>query len=436
MIKKIMFVILILMALLPVHAARQPNWDYLLHEAKRGDIMLSTRYYKVNVWSVKTSTRVPRSCANWTLSKFSAPLDTRLKKINFGEKGDRYLMFTQEWNDQKFPGGLIGITDPHGNTPSALKARTLRMVLNLYEYDGTFVKTVSRYGTIIGEAGQGFVYLPEGKKPLFFTGEFFTAGDSLTYWNPETQMTEAWFYGEDYTTLVENCYSKHSAEILEDAKADVKKQKERSAEYAKPVQVYSEAKAELLQKIRNNSKFLAQKFTAKMAWDSALHPTGLSPIPKKPWNLMNISRCLDIGTGGPLDWGPRGNRYLQFDVVFSARMAPGALKDDMFGSNESFTLVLRLYEKDGTYVRTVSKYGGFMGFAPGYFFYNQENTYGTLFTNKPIPVQKFANWNLNEPNTPPINNYAPWAGWGRQLTYTPDTEMIRPVLSDILNRTL
>ena len=81
-----MFVILILMALLPVHAARQPNWDYLLHEAKRGDIMLSTRYYKVNVWSVKTSTRVPRSCANWTLSKFSAPLDTRLKKINFGGK--------------------------------------------------------------------------------------------------------------------------------------------------------------------------------------------------------------------------------------------------------------------------------------------------------------------------------------------------------------
>jgi hypothetical protein len=310
------------------------------------------------------------------------------------------------------------------------------LVLNLYEYNGTFVRTVSRYGTIIGEAGQGFVYLPEGEKPLFFTGEFFAAGDSLTYWNPETQMTEAWFYGEDYHELLNNCYAKHSAEILEDAKADVKKQKERSAEYAKPVQVYSEAKAELLQKIRNNSKFLAQKFTAKMAWDSGIHPSGLSPSPKKQWSLINISRCLDIGTGGPLDWGPRGDRYLQFDVDFYPRMAPGSLKDDMFGSNESFTLVLRLYEKDGTYVRTVSKSGGFMGFAPGYFYYNQENTYGTLFTNKPIPVQKFADWNLNEPNIPSVRYYSPWAPWGRQHTYTPDNGMINPVLSDILNRTL
>ncbi|HPB80690.1 MAG TPA: hypothetical protein PK200_01500, partial [Spirochaetota bacterium] len=237
-------------------------------------------------------------------------------------------------------------------------------------------------------------------------------------------------------TLVENCYSKHSAEILEDAKADVKKQKERSAEYAKPVQVYSEAKAELLQKIRNNSKFLAQKFTAKMAWDSALHPTGLSPIPKKPWNLMNISRCLDIGTGGPLDWGPRGDRYLQFDVDFSGKMTPGSLRDDMFGSNESFMLVLRLYEKDGTYVRTVSKSGGFMGFAPGYFYYNQENSYGTLFTNQPIPEQKFANWDLNVPHIPTTSHYSPWAPFGRQHTYTPDNGMIKPVLSDILNRTL
>jgi hypothetical protein len=151
---------------------------------------------------------------------------------------------------------------------------------------------------------------------------------------------------------------------------------------------------------------------------------------------MNIARCLDVGTRIPLDWGPRGDRYLQFDLDFSSRMAPGALKDDMFGSNESFMLVLRLYEKDGTYVRTVSKYGGFMGFAPGYFYYNQENTYGTLFTNKPIPVQKFANWNLNVPATPPIQHYTPWAPWGRQHTYTPDNGMIRPVLSDIINRTL
>jgi hypothetical protein len=438
MIKRILLLTFIAMVLLPLHASaqQQPNWDYLLHEAKRGDVTLATRYYKVNVWSVKTSTALPRHSANWTLSNFSAPLDAKQKKIDFGKKADRYLMFTQEWNDQKFPGGLRGVINEHGSTPQALKARTLRLVLNLYEYNGTFVRTVSRYGTLIGNAGQGFVYLPEGKKPLFFTGEFFAPGDSLTYWNPDDKMTEAWFYGEDYTTLVENCYSKHSAKILEEAKADVKKMEERSAQYAKPLPVYTGAKAELLEKIRNNSKFLAQKFSAKMAWDSALHPTGLSPIPKKPWNLMNIAKCLDIGTKTPLDWGPNGDRYLQFDLVFSPKMAPGALKDDMFGSNESFMLVLCLYEKDGTYVRTVSKYGGFMGFASGYFFYNQENTYGTLFTNKPIPLQKFANWNLNEPNIPTIDYYTPWAPWGRQLTYTPDNGMIKPVLSDILNRTL
>ena len=423
--------------LLPLYAEQQPNWDYLLHEAKRGDIMLSTRYYKANVWSVKTSKRIPGSSANWTLSKFSAPVDTAMKKIDFGKKGDRYLMFTQEWNDKKFPGGLKGITSSHGSTSKVLKARTLRMVLNLYEYNGKFVKTVSRYGTIIGFTERGFVYLPEGKKPLFFTGEFFKAGDSLTYWVPQigVQLTEAWFYG-DQDELYRKIYAANSGESFNKAKAEVKKEKMRQAEYAKPIPVYTGAKAELLQKIRNNSKFLAQKFTAKLAWDSKRHPAALWPSPKKSWSLINITRCLDMGTGGPLDWGPRGDRYLKFDVDFYPKMAPGSLKDDVFGSNESFTLVLCLYEKDGTYVRTVSKFGGFMGFAPGYFYYNQENTYGTLFTNKSIPVQKFANWNIKVPNIPSTSYYAPWAPWGRQFSYTPDNGMIKLKLSDILNRTL
>lgn len=432
MTKIIILVTIIIIGLLPCNAsAQQHKWDYVLHEAKRGDITLATKYYKVNVWSVKTSTAVPRSHANWTVSNFSAPLDPSLKKIDFGKNEDRYLMFTQEWNDQKYPGGLKGLT----GSPE-LRARTLRMVLNLYEDNGTFVKTVSRYGTILGYSDQGFVYLPEGKKPLFFTGEFFTAGDSLTYWVSKTnKMTDAWLYGS-IMELERNFFSKDIARVLENVKADVKKEEERAAQYAKPVPVYSGAKAELLQKIRNNSTFLAQKFTAKMAWDGGRHPSGMWPKKGKSWNLINIARCLDIGTGRPVDWGPHGDRYLQFDVDFYPKMAPGSLKDDMFGSNESFTLVLRLYEKDGTYVRTVSKSGAFMGFAPGFFYYNQENTYGTLFTNQTIPVQKFADWDLNVPNVAPVTSYSPWAPWGRQLTYTPNNGMIRLFLSDILNRTL
>ena len=72
---------------------------------------------------------------------------------------------------------------------------------------------------------------------------------------------------------------------------------------------------------------------------------------------------------------------------------------------------------------------------PGHTVY-QENTYGTLFTNQTIPVQKFADWDLNVPNIPSLNSYSPWAPWGRQLTYTPNNGMIRLLLSDILNRTL
>ena len=39
-------------------------------------------------------------------------------------------------------------------------------------------------------------------------------------------------------------------------------------------------------------------------------------------------------------------------------------------------------------------------------------------------------------NIPNTSYYAPWAPWGRQLSYTPDNGMIKLKLSDILNRTL
>jgi hypothetical protein len=58
-----------------------------------------------------------------------------------------------------------------------------------------------------------------------------------------------------------------------------------------------------------------------------------------------------------------GDRYVQFDVEFEGKRNYSALIDDLYATGKRFLFPLRLYEKDGRYVKTISNFGNFFGFA-------------------------------------------------------------------------
>ena len=53
--------------------------------------------------------------------------------------------------------------------------------LDLYEFDGRFVKTISKWGYLIGSGYLGVVYVQQGVYPIFLSNVAVSKGGSLTY---------------------------------------------------------------------------------------------------------------------------------------------------------------------------------------------------------------------------------------------------------------
>ncbi len=102
---------------------------------------------------------------NWKLSGFKMAMDVSNHRsfIDWGINRDRYLMFE--------------LTDEFGYNPSALtddvnRTRTKYNVsLKLYEHDGMLVKTISKWGKLIGIGSGGFMYEQEGQLGTYFAAE-------------------------------------------------------------------------------------------------------------------------------------------------------------------------------------------------------------------------------------------------------------------------
>jgi hypothetical protein len=158
----------------------------------------------------------------------------------------------------------------------------------------------------------------------------------------------------------------------------------------------------VLDKMKQESPFLQAKFYQSMTVDAGRMDW---PIANQKWNFSNMGSSLDITNACYIDWGPKGDRYLQFDVEFENARNYSALTDDLYSTGKRFLFPLRLYESDGSFVKTVSNFGNFWGFGEGSFAYIQEvkNTNTTLFTKLPFELGKAFSYQVDTKNITKIS---------------------------------
>ena len=132
-----------------------------------------------------------------------------------------------------------------------------------------------------------------------------------------------------------------------------------------------------LDEFKASALIFQSKYYKANVWDVFRSPA--EPNAGNQWNLYNFSMPYDAKTRTRINWGTGNNRYLAFDLVLSDL---GHYEDDLFGSMNRYNIIIKLYEADGRYVKDICDYGVLMGFGDKGFLFNQNNYYGTFFTNE------------------------------------------------------
>ena len=135
------------------------------------------------------------------------------------------------------------------------------------------------------------------------------------------------------------------------------------------------ANSQISERSIRESALLSAKFLSGQMWDCQRNPK--MPMANLNWRLSSLSAPLDVTTKGPIDWGRRNDRYLKFDLEIDRLNLYSSLLDDQTGIK--YSIAMRLYERDGHLVKTVSRWGTLIGFGRGGFMYLQEGKFGTFF---------------------------------------------------------
>lgn len=135
--------------------------------------------------------------------------------------------------------------------------------------------------------------------------------------------------------------------------------------------------AKQLEDFKKNSVLFNSKYYKENVWDVFRMPT--YPTANQKWRLYKFITAYDASTRNTIDWGT--GRYLMFDLQTNGDSYTSYYEDDVFNSGNKFKVVLKLYEKNGTYVKTICSYGKFMGFGDKGFLFEQDDYYGTFFAN-------------------------------------------------------
>ncbi|MDO9680583.1 MAG: hypothetical protein Q7262_06160 [Bacteroidales bacterium] len=345
----------------------------ILTLVKRGGALSSfyTKYYKVKAWSAKQSIPIPREYENWTLSNFQAAMDVSTKKpIDWGVNGDRYVVVNVALDFNNRPHRVI---DDLAGTKNCLT-----FTLELYEYDGTFVKTVSKWGYLLGSGYHGVVYVQQGVYPTFLSDVVVEKGGSLTYQvydGVETRLSNLVSEEDMRKTLRER-------KVYLDDNIPLQ-----LSSLFPPKPIFDAEKTAMLEKIKQESPFLQVKYYQTDIYDAGMRNF---PVAKQKWNFWNMFIASDIANQCPIDWGPNGDRYVQFDIEFEGARNFSALQDDLYSTGKRFLFPLRLYESDGRFVKTVASFGNFFGFGEGSFAFIQEakNQTVSFFTKLPVEINK------------------------------------------------
>lgn len=332
---------------------------------------LYTKYYKVKAWSVKQSKPVPAKYETWTLSDFQPAMDVSTKKpIDWGVNGDRYV--------------VVNIVPDHNNRPYHVRddltgsANNLTFSLELYEFNGKFVKTISKWGYLLGSGYHGVVYVQQGVYPTFLSGVAVEKGGKLTYKvfnDAKTRLSEL---VEEYELVT----------AIRNKKVEREDQIPLQLSCTFPTRpVYDAQKTAILEKMKRESPFLQMKYYQNGVYDAGKRDF---PKPNQKWSFWNMFIASDITNRCPVDWGPNGDRYLQFDPEFEEKRNYSALEDDLYSTGKRFLFALRLYENDGRFVKTISSYGNFFGFGEGSFVFMQDakNEIASFFTRLPVEIDK------------------------------------------------
>lgn len=135
-------------------------------------VLLKTKFYRNQLFDVKRFPTYPSIFSDWKLSELNSPFDKGTNtNIDWGRSNDRYVMFSLEV-DRYYKSSLL---DNNSGIRYAL-------MLNLFDRDGRFVRTISRWGKVLGLGSAGFVYEQEGDFGTFFpTDRRVKANDVVSY---------------------------------------------------------------------------------------------------------------------------------------------------------------------------------------------------------------------------------------------------------------
>lgn len=165
---------------------------------------------------------------------------------------------------------------------------------------------------------------------------------------------------------------------------------------------HAELTQDQLDKLSSQILLFQNHYDKSHAWDCSRSPA--NAVSGDPWYLYSFGKAFDISFGRspdiPIDWGTNNDRYVQFFLDNANGSITSGIYDDVLNTNSELCVILKLFEADGTFVKTISQYGTIQGIgasAPG-LFYTQQGSFGTVLTT--------ANYNI-----------------GDEFTYTPEIGM-------------
>jgi len=131
----------------------------------------TTKYKKDQVWDVQRFPSYPETGQDWTISELDGALDATGVTIDWST--GRYLMFVADADNTNSSYSLLDDLYVVGTK--------YKVSLKLFESNGTLVKVVSKWGTVIGIGSKGFMYEVEGDFGTFFPINAAKANDVITY---------------------------------------------------------------------------------------------------------------------------------------------------------------------------------------------------------------------------------------------------------------
>ncbi len=162
----------------------------------------------------------------------------------------------------------------------------------------------------------------------------------------------------------------------------------------------------------SESFLLKEKFTREKVWDAQRSPA--YPQAGREWMLSGFKRAFDAKSNTVLDWGRFNDRYLMFTIVEDHSFRAAAYMDDVSHTRSKYTVALTLFERDGKFVKEVSKWGDLIGFGSTGFMYVQQGVFGTFFSYEMMREGGFVNY---RPDVAQIKNLSEIMDDRRQRQY-------------------